>query len=138
MSRAFWRLCVRSDFSAAHALRHYRGKCENPHGHNFLVEAVVEGDSLTPDTELLVDFAVLKADLKAVLDTLDHKDLNATPPFDRINPSSENLARHIFQGLAPLVATCGVRLHSVSVGEKAAQSATYFEIGAPPQAPQGD
>jgi len=126
MSSAFWRLSVRSNFSAAHALRHYRGKCESPHGHNFLVEAVVEGDSLTPDTELLVDFSLLKTDLKAVLDTLDHKDLNVTPPFDRINPSSENLARHIFTALAPLVAARGVRLHSLSVGEKAAQSATYF------------
>jgi len=122
-----WRLNVRSDFSAAHALRHYQGKCESPHGHNFLVEAVVEGDRLTPDTELLVDFTLLKADLKAVLDTLDHQDLNVTPPFDRINPSSENLAQYIFQALAPLATARGVRLHSVSVGEKAAQSATYFE-----------
>jgi 6-pyruvoyltetrahydropterin/6-carboxytetrahydropterin synthase len=128
MSSAFWRLAVRSDFSAAHALRHYRGKCENSHGHNFLVEAVVEGDSLTPDTELLLDFSLLKKDLKTVLDTLDHKDLNVTPPFDRINPSSENLSRHIFKTLAPLVAAHGLRLHSLTVGEKAAQSATYFEI----------
>jgi len=122
-----WRLCVRSDFSAAHALRHYQGKCESPHGHNFLVEAVVEGDSLTQDTELLVDFSLLKTDLKAVLHTLDHKDLNVTPPFDRSNPSSENLARHIFKILASLVTARGVRLHSVSVGEKATQSAMYFE-----------
>ena len=127
MSSAFWRLSVRSDFSAAHALRHYRGKCESPHGHNFLVEAVVEGDSLTPETELLVDFSLLKTDLKAVLDTLDHKDLNVTPPFDRINPSSENLSRHIFRALSPLVAARGVCLHSLTVEEKAAQSATYFE-----------
>ena len=127
MSRSFWRLAVRSDFSAAHALRHYQGKCESPHGHNFQVEAVVEGDTLTSDTELLVDFSQIKKDLKTVLDTLDHKDLNVTPPFDSINPSSENLSRYIFQHLAPLTAMHGVRLHSVTVGEKAAQSATYFE-----------
>lgn len=127
MSTSFWRLAVRSDFSAAHALRHYKGKCENPHGHNFSVEAVVQGGALTSDTELLVDFSDIKQDLKRVLDTIDHKDLNTTSPFDRINPSSENLSRYIFQGLAPLVAERGVRLHSVTVGEKAAQSATYFE-----------
>jgi len=127
MSSGFWRLAVRSDFSAAHALRHYQGKCESPHGHNFLVEAVIQGDSLTPDTELLLDFSLLKKDLKAVLDTLDHRDLNVTPPFDRINPSSENLSRHIFKALAPLAAARGVRLHSLTVGEKEAQSATYFE-----------
>lgn len=126
MSTSFWRLAVRSDFSAAHALRHYKGKCENPHGHNFSVEAVVQGDRLTGDTELLVDFSDIRRDLTLVLETIDHKDLNATPPFDTINPSSENLARYIFQNLAPLAATRGVRLHSVTVGEKAAQSATYF------------
>ena len=127
MSRSFWRLAVRSEFSAAHALRHYQGKCESPHGHNFYVEAVVQGNVLTPDTELLVDFSLIKKDLKSVLDTLDHKDLNSTPPFDRINPSSENLSRHIHKALAPLAARRGVRLYSVTVGEKAAQSATYFE-----------
>lgn len=126
MSTSFWRLAVRSDFSAAHALRHYQGKCENPHGHNFSVEAVVQGDRLTSDTELLVDFSDIRRDLKQVLDTLDHKDLNITPPFDAINPSSENLARYIFQNLAPLAARRGVRLYSVTVGEKATQSATYF------------
>ena len=127
MASAFWRLTVRSEFSAAHALRHYQGKCENLHGHNFSVEAVVQGDVLTPDTELLVDFSLIKQDLKSVLDTLDHRVLNETPPFDRMNPSSENLSRHIYQGLASLAAKRGVRLHSVTVGEKSAQSATYFE-----------
>lgn len=127
MPRSYWRLTVRSDFAAAHALRHYKGKCESPHGHNFQVEAVVEGDVLSDDTELLADFADIKRDLKAVLDTLDHKDLNATPPFDKINPSSENLSRHIYRGLAPLVEERGVRLHAVTVSEKAAQSATYYE-----------
>lgn len=129
MSSSFWRLAVRSEFSAAHALRHYQGKCEQLHGHNFFVEAVVQGSVLTPDTELLVDFSLIKKDLKIVLDTLDHRDLNSTPPFDRINPSSENLARHIYKALAPLTAPRGVRLHSVTVGEKPAQSATYFEEG---------
>lgn len=127
MSSAFWRLAVRSDFSAAHALRHYRGKCENPHGHNFLVEAVIQGDAVSQDTGLLLDFALIKQDLKAVLDTLDHRDLNATPPFDSISPSSENLSRHIFRALAPRIAAHGARLYSLTVGEKAAQSATYFE-----------
>ena len=127
MSNAFWQLAVRSGFSAAHALRRYRGKCESPHGHNFLVEAVVQGEILSQDTELLLDFSLLKEDLKAVLDALDHKDLNVTPPFDRINPSSENLSRHIFKALAPLAAARGVSLHRLTVEEKAGQSATYFE-----------
>ncbi|CAK7059778.1 MAG: 6-carboxy-5,6,7,8-tetrahydropterin synthase [Desulfovibrio sp.] len=128
MTKSIWRLAVRSEFAAAHALRHYNGKCESIHGHNFSVEAVVEGDTLTADTELLADFSDLKKDLKAVLDTLDHKDLNVTPPFDAANPSSENLARHIYREMAVKVAARGVRMHAVTVSERGPQSATYMEL----------
>ena len=132
--RAFWRLTVRDDFSAGHALRHYEGKCERMHGHNFAVELTVQGQRLTPDTEMLLDFKTLKACLKTVLDALDHRLLNETPPFDVINPSSENLARHIWREMAELLATHTdeqtreVHLHSVTVSEKGAQSATYMEV----------
>ncbi|MBT9749637.1 6-carboxytetrahydropterin synthase QueD [Desulfovibrio desulfuricans] len=131
---AFWRLTVRDDFSAGHALRHYEGKCERMHGHNFAVELTVQGQCLTPDTEMLLDFKTLKSGLKTVLDALDHRLLNETPPFDVMNPSSENLARHIWRGMAELLATHDdpqarqVRLYSVTVSEKAAQSATYMEV----------
>ena len=128
MGKGIWRLTVRSEFSAGHALRHYEGKCEHTHGHNFAVEAVVEGDALTPDTELLLDFKVIKTALKRVLEKLDHRVLNDTPPFDRSNPSSENLARHIWQALRDELREYPVRMHSVSVSEKSAQSATYMEI----------
>lgn len=128
-----WRLTVREEFAAAHALRHYQGKCENPHGHNFGVELCVEGTELSPDTEILLDFATLKAALRATLVGLDHRMLNETPPFDVRNPSSENLARHIFRDVAARLAAsddpqaANVRLVSVSVSERASQSATYME-----------
>ena len=83
---------------------------------------------------MLLDFKTLKSGLKTVLDALDHRLLNETPPFDVMNPSSENLARHIWQGMAELLATHDdpqarqVRLYSVTVSEKAAQSATYMEV----------
>lgn len=128
MSRSIWRLTVRGDFSAAHALRHYQGQCENMHGHNYAVEMMVEGQTLTPDTELVMDFSVLKRMLRAELETLDHRDLNATPPFDRINPSSENLARYLWQRLEPQLRGLPVRLTGVTVSEKSAQSATYCEV----------
>ena len=133
MSKKLWRLTVRDDFSAGHALRHYEGKCERMHGHNFAVELTVEVSQLAPGTEMLLDFKVLKKGLKIVLDALDHRLLNETPPFDRINPSSENLARHIWQGMQAHLAAHDdpqaqlVRLHSVTVSEKGAQSATYLE-----------
>ncbi|MCT4533992.1 6-carboxytetrahydropterin synthase [Halodesulfovibrio sp.] len=128
MANGIWRLTVRSDFAAAHALRNYDGKCENIHGHNFAVEAVVEGDKLSEDVEILLDFKVMKNKLKEVTELIDHKDLNCTPPFDAMNPSSENLARFIYQELGKRIESYGVRVHSVTVSEKAAQSATYLEL----------
>ncbi|MDD2967896.1 MAG: 6-carboxytetrahydropterin synthase QueD [Desulfovibrionaceae bacterium] len=128
MLQKYWQLTVRSEFSAAHALRHYQGKCENLHGHNFGVEVTVEGQELEPKTEMLVDFKVLKTALKTVLEQLDHHVLNETPPFDVQNPSSENLSRYIWQHMASLLQGLPVRLHSVTVSEKGAQSATYREV----------
>lgn len=128
MGKPVWRLTVRSEFCASHALRHYEGKCENLHGHNFAVEAVVEGDRLTPETEIVLDFKVLKGELNTVLDLLDHQNLNDVEPFNTINPSSENLSRFIYRHLAHRLAGHAVRVHAVTVSEKAAQSATYMEV----------
>ena len=127
MGKPLWRLTVRAEFAAAHALRHYQGKCEAMHGHNFQVEATVEGEALLPDTEMLADFSDLKHELASVLEELDHGDLCRVPPFDRINPSSENLARYLFQRLLPRMGLRGLRLHAVTVAERATQSATYME-----------
>ena len=101
-------------------------------GHNFAVELTVEGDKLTENVELLLDFKVLKRALKEELAALDHQIINEVPPFDRLNPSSENISRHIFQNVARRLAAdesaCHVRVHSVSVSEKGAQTATYLEL----------
>ena len=126
MSRPFWRLKISSEFSASHALRHYQGKCENIHGHNFTVDIEVDGCELTKDTEFLVDFGILKKELKEVLTMLDHKDLNSTAPFDTQNPTSENIAAFICQELEGRLAVYGVVVHSVRVGEKRGQSATFY------------
>ncbi len=127
-----WKLTVRTDTSMAHALRHYKGKCENTHGHNYTIEFTVAGESVQEGTELLMDFSVLKKLLNDVLKKYDHTMLNDVPPFDTINPSSENIARLLFQTIRPLLAelpenTNNVRLYSVTVCEKATQSATYQE-----------
>lgn len=126
--RKFWQLTVRTQFSAAHALRHYEGRCERLHGHNFGVELTVEGEVLSPDTEILVDFKILKNMLRTVLDALDHQILNEIPPFDQINPSSENLSRYIWRQVEAPLRELGVRPYAVCVSEKDAQSATYREV----------
>lgn len=128
-----WRLTVRDSFAAAHALRNYKGKCEHLHGHNFAVSVEIEGRVLSPDTELLLDFSTLKMGLKETLDALDHKLLNELAPFSISNPSSENLARHIFHAMKTWLASCTeaqerlIRIVSVTVGESDKQSATYME-----------
>ncbi len=124
--KAFWRLTIHDEFCAAHALRHYKGKCERIHGHNYAVTLVVEGEKLIPDTEMLMDFKDLKALLKEALRSLDHCMLNDTPPFDTINPSAENISRYIWQECTPRLPE-GVALYQVTVAEKNRQSATYME-----------
>ena len=122
-----WRLTVTEEFCASHCLRGYEGPCENLHGHNFGVEAVVEGERLDPKVEYLVDFKVLRGRLRRILGELDHRHLNDLPAFALENPSSENLARHIYRRLEAALADEPVRLVSVSVSEKDASKATYME-----------
>ena len=97
------------------------------HGHNYGAELTVRGEELTPDTELAMDFSQLKKIFREVLEQLDHHILNEMSPFDVINPSSENLARHIWKQMTPRLAGSPVDLYSVTVSEKSAQSATYRE-----------
>ncbi len=133
---AYWQLTVRSDFSAAHALRHYQGKCENLHGHNYHVEMVIEGRKTSEDVEVLLDFTVLKRLLKQATSSLDHKNINEVAPFDKINPSAENISRYLFHIVRELLEdevknldyAKDTKLYSLSVSEKDAQTATYREI----------
>ena len=85
-------------FAAAHHLLNYEGECENQHGHNWLVEAYVKGETLDK-SNILVDYKVLKRELKAVLDLLDHKDINELPYFKGESPSSEMISMFIYNQL---------------------------------------
>jgi 6-pyruvoyltetrahydropterin/6-carboxytetrahydropterin synthase len=87
-------ICVEHTFAAAHALRNYRGKCENLHGHNYRVQVAIAGAELD-ENGLLYDFAELKSRLRATSAYLDHQNINELKPFDQINPSAENLAKFI-------------------------------------------
>ena len=85
-------------FAAAHHLLNYEGECENQHGHNWLVEAYVKGNNLDK-SNILIDYKVLKKELNAVLETLDHKDLNELPYFKGESPSSEMISMFIYNQL---------------------------------------
>lgn len=86
---------VEQTFAAGHALREYKGKCENVHGHNYRVQITVEGDRLNR-IGLLVDFADLKRAVREVVNILDHQFINDLEPFITVNPSAENLAKYFF------------------------------------------
>ena len=120
-----YKLKVRAEFEAAHRLSGYEGKCSRLHGHSWLVEAEVEGERLN-SLGLLVDFKDLRLALKNTLDQWDHQYLNELPDFAGVNPSAENMARLVFNGLAaaPLFKE-GVRLAAVNVWESPHSCATY-------------
>jgi len=116
---------VEQTFAAGHALRNYKGKCENVHGHNFKVQVVIAGEKLD-ETGLLVDFLDVKAAMRAIIERLDHVFLNDVPPFDVKNPSAENIAEYFFVEIARLLkASVPVSVREVKVWETDIQSATY-------------
>ncbi|MBU4376929.1 MAG: 6-carboxytetrahydropterin synthase QueD [Candidatus Omnitrophica bacterium] len=110
------------NFSAAHRLRHYKGKCENIHGHNWKVGVSIS--SKTPNhIGIVADFRDVKKILKGVLEKLDHKDLNAIAYFKKVNPTSENLAKYIYDELKKKK----LKPSSVSVWEADDSKAEYRE-----------
>jgi 6-pyruvoyltetrahydropterin/6-carboxytetrahydropterin synthase len=122
-----FRLKVQDYFSSAHYLRNYQGACESLHGHNWKVELVVEGEQLN-NIDILIDFKDLKKILKEVLDELDHRLINDLPYFQERNPSSENIARFVFERIKEkLKAFPEVRVREVTVFETEKASATYLE-----------
>jgi 6-pyruvoyltetrahydropterin/6-carboxytetrahydropterin synthase len=119
-------VAVEQGFASAHALRNYKGRCENTHGHNWRVEVLIEGERLD-ETGLLVDFIDVKKLMGGIIDRIDHQFLNEIPPFDVVNPSAENIAEYFYQQMqAGLSDTpVAVRISAVKVWETDIQSATY-------------
>ncbi|MCP4669226.1 MAG: 6-carboxytetrahydropterin synthase QueD [Deltaproteobacteria bacterium] len=121
-------LKIISQFAAAHQLREYEGGCERLHGHNWKVEVCVQGAE-PGDDGLLIDFRVIKERTRKVIDALDHEFLNDLEPFKTCNPSSENVARHIFDSLSRELNTDIIQVSKVSVWESDTACASYSETG---------
>jgi len=118
-------LKVQGVFSSAHNLRGYKGKCEDLHGHNWIVEIVIKSAKLD-DIGMVLDFKYLKKKLNAILEQMDHKYLNKLDYFKKVNgvnPTSENIAKYIYKKLKPQVSL----LNSVTVWENSTSSANYEE-----------
>ncbi len=121
-----YELKIISNFAAAHQLREYGGECENLHGHNWKIEVYVIGEKLGDDG-LLIDFRLIKRASEKVMGGLDHKFLNDVEHFKTINPSSENIARYIFESLKRALNNENVRVSKVSAWESDSACASYVE-----------
>lgn len=119
-------LDVIREFSSAHCLKGYCGNCSEKHGHNWSVQVFIRSEKLD-EIGIAVDFKALKRELDALLCELDHKDLNSIPPFDKLNPTSENIAMYIYKRLSGKLNGNGVKVYRVRVGENASSGASYFE-----------
>ncbi len=122
-----FQVSVEESFSAGHALRGYRGKCENLHGHNYKVRVTLEGPQLD-SVGLLYDFVHLKQIIHGVIHALDHKFLNDMAPFDEINPSAENIAKYFYDEASKQMRlqANGARIASITVWETDTTAATYW------------
>jgi 6-pyruvoyltetrahydropterin/6-carboxytetrahydropterin synthase len=121
-----YELTIETSFSAAHQLRGYKGRCERLHGHNWKVNIHVVSDTLN-ELDMVMDFHELKDMAKETISALDHSFLNDMFPFTEINPSSENVAKWIFDALKKKINSGPVRLSAVTVWESDTASATYYE-----------
>jgi len=124
-----FQVSVEDTFAAGHYLRNYRGKCENPHGHNYKVRVTLCGEELDR-AGLLLDFKDLKDVMRDTVDRLDHQMINDLEPFTTLNPSAENLAKYFYDETQARLraATNGrVRVKDVTVWETETTTATYFE-----------
>jgi 6-pyruvoyltetrahydropterin/6-carboxytetrahydropterin synthase len=115
---------IKKSFSAAHLLKEIGGKCEELHGHNFLVEVTVVSESLNSEG-LLIDFRVVKRWTDEVLEQLDHKYLNDIEYFKNINPSSEQLARYLYDRISEKSQQTNATLSRITVWESDNSRVSY-------------
>ena len=117
---------ITRSFSAAHCLRGYQGECAALHGHNWTVQAVLRVRELD-EIGIAVDFKKLKRELDMILDEFDHTNISDHPAFKELNPTSEIIAKTIYNMLGAKMNDGNVKLHRVRVCESPTSGATYFE-----------
>lgn len=124
-----YEVTVERSFAAGHYLRNYKGKCENPHGHNYKVRVTLRGAELDK-AGLLLDFKDLKDVMKGVIERLDHQMLNDIEPFTQLNPSAENIAKYFFDetnGQLQSLTSGRVSIKDVTIWETDTTTARYSE-----------
>lgn len=129
-SQLMFQVSVEETFSAGHALRGYKGKCENLHGHNYRVQVTLEGPQLD-DIGLLIDFTRLKHVVRNIIKRLDHQFINELEPFTNVNPSAENMAKYFYQEIASQLEDlpAGAQVKEVVIWETDTAMAKYWLPG---------
>lgn len=121
-----YELTIETGFASAHQLRGYKGKCEKLHGHNWKVQVSVTAERLN-EIDLALDFHDLKRIANEVVSPLDHAFLNDIFPFTEKNPSSENIAKWIYESMKKKINDDNIRISAVTVWESDTASASYYE-----------
>ena len=119
-----YEVTIETHFSAAHRLRQYNGECERLHGHNWNVEVSIASEELN-DLGMVIDFKELKDKTNALMDKFDHQYLNEVPPFTELNPTTENIAKFVFDELSKVINTDYIKVSKVTVWESPTCSASY-------------
>jgi len=119
-----YELMIKTDFAAAHQIKEAGGACERLHGHTWQVKVFLQGEKLNKN-DMLIDFREVKKMVKDWVDKLDHQYLNEV--LKGKNPTTENLAKYLFEGLKRTINSEGIKLSRVSVGESNDTWITYDE-----------
>ena len=124
---AIYTLKIVTDFAAAHTLRDYPGACSRMHGHNWKVEVEVQATELD-NVGMGIDFKDIKQATRNVTEKLDHYYLNDIPPFDRVNPTAENIASYIFQAVSELINNERITVKAVTLWETERACVRYEQL----------
>ena len=121
-----FKLIVKKEFSSAHILHGHPGNCKRMHGHNWLVEAEVQGDN-TNEIGMVIDFKDIKNNLKEIISSLDHQFLNDLEPFINENPTAENISKYIYKELSNNINTDNIKVSKIKLWETNNSAVTYTE-----------
>jgi 6-pyruvoyltetrahydropterin/6-carboxytetrahydropterin synthase len=122
----FYEVYASYHFAAAHKLVGYQGDCAKVHGHNWIIEAYIKCSELD-DIGLGIDFRDIKDAIKEILKEFDHTFLNDHPDFQKMNSTSENLAKYFYKRLEKIINTDVVKVSKVKISETPHDGAYYWE-----------
>ena len=121
-----FKLIVKKEFSSAHILHGHPGNCKRMHGHNWIVEAKVEGDN-TNKIGMVIDFKDIKKNLADIVSKLDHRFLNEIEPFTVDNPTAENISKYIYKELSKNINTDNIKVSEIKLWETNNSAVIYME-----------